>query len=104
MPDNDKLQIILDEVRSLRVEVRDNDVRQEERTDKLRQDVVVELHRTNERVDHTISKVNDHSQMWAAEHARRKAKAGVLKKWSTIVGAVVGVLGLAVAAYAAIIG
>lgn len=93
MPDSDKLQIILDEVRSGRDDMRS-----------MRQEFVGEIRRVHERVDKNVSKINDHSQALAAAEARRKAKAGVLKKWSTIVGAVVGVLGLAVAAYAAIIG
>lgn len=93
MPDNDKLQIILDEVRSGRDDMRS-----------MRQEFVGEIRRVHERVDKNVSKINDHGQALAAAEARRQARKDALKKWSTIIGSIGAAVGLAITIWNVIIG
>jgi hypothetical protein len=84
---NDKLSLILTEVRYAREDVRANRAA----IDGLRGDMTEELHRVHDRVDANVSKINRNSQELAADRARR----GIWKKWTAIVGSVVGVCTLA---------
>ena len=93
MPDSDKLQIILDEVRSGRDDMRS-----------MRQEFVGEIRRVHERVDKNVSKINDHGQALAAAEARRQARKDALKKWSTIIGSIGAAVGLAITIWNVIIG
>lgn len=83
--------VVLDEVRSVRDDVRAGDARQDERMNALQHSVTEELRRVHDRVDANRSKISRNSQ----DVATLRERSVAWKRWTTIVGCVVGVAGLA---------